>query len=253
MQTRKSPPAPTVHAGLSKLEISKGSTANRAYEMLRNEILNLNLAPGTDLDEASMITRLGISRTPIREAFVRLAADGLVMLSPNRGAQVAPISLAEFPRYVEALDLLQRAVLRLAAQRRTAADMERIADACAAFEKATVKGDALELTMANKAFHLAVGDASQNRYLRDQYARLLDQGMRMLRIPFAYEPVAGERASIHVHKIIDEHRAMVEAIRERDATRAESLGSDHAVLFRSRFLAYLEQNLSCDVRIEGVA
>lgn len=107
--------------------------------------------------------------------------------------------------------------------------------------------------MANKAFHLAVGDASQNRYLLDQYARLLDEGMRMLRIPFAYEPVAGESASIHVRKIIDEHRAMVEAISERDATRAENLGSDHAVLFRSRFLAYLEQNLSCDVRIGGVS
>ena len=250
MPARKSPPTAATRSGTAKLEMSKGNTANLAYEVLRDEILNLNLAPGTDLDEASMITRLGISRTPIREALVRLAADGLVVLSPNRGAQVAPISLAEFPRYVEALDLIQRAVLRLAALRRTPDDLRRIADGCTAFEKATRSGDALELTHSNKAFHVAIGMASQNRYLLEQYTRLLEQGMRMLRVPFAYQPVAGESASVHVRKIIDEHRAMVAAIRARDAAAAQDLGGRHAVLFRSRFLAYLQQNLSSGVTVE---
>lgn len=250
MPARKFPAASALRIGTERLEMSKGNTANLAYEVLRDKILNLDLAPGTDLDEASMISRLGISRTPIREALVRLAADGLVVLSPNRGAQVAPISLAEFPRYVEALDLIQRAVLRLAALRRTPADLRCIAEACSAFEKATRGGDALELTHANKAFHVAIGMASQNRYLLEQYTRLLEQGMRMLRVPFAYQPVAGERASVHVRKIIDEHRAMLGAIRARDAAVAEDLGGKHAVLFRSRFLAYLEQNLASGITIE---
>ncbi len=54
----------------------------------------------------------GLSRTPVREALIRLAADGLVVLLPDRGAQVAPVDLADFPRYVEAFDLVQRAVTR---------------------------------------------------------------------------------------------------------------------------------------------
>ena len=60
MPARQSPPTAATRSGTAKLEMSKGNTANLAYEVLRDEILNLNLAPGTDLDEASMITRLGI-------------------------------------------------------------------------------------------------------------------------------------------------------------------------------------------------
>jgi DNA-binding GntR family transcriptional regulator len=229
--------------------VGKGNAASLAYEMLRKAILELHLAPGTDLDDGLIVRKLGISRTPVREAFVRLASDGLVVLSPNRRAQVAPISLSEFPRFVEALDLVQRAILRLAAMRRTEADLEAIRAATAAFEEATAEGDALELTSRNKAFHLSIAEASQNRYLIEQYSRLLDQGTRMMRVPFAFDPGNGYGAKEHQRKIVKEHRAMLAAVAERDADRAESLGAEHAALFRSRFIAYLEGNGAAGVSV----
>ncbi len=222
---------------------ARGTGAAYAYETLRREILSLELAPGQDLDEAGLVARLGLSRTPVRAALIRLAADGLVVLLPNRGAQVAPLDLAETPRYIEALDLAQRAVNRFAAQRRSEQDLAAIENARDAFEDSVPGGDAMAMTERNRDFHAAVAAAAQNRYLAGHYVRLLDQGMRLLRIPFAYDP-AGDGADAHIARIIADHRAIVEAIAARDADRADALGHAHAALFQSRLMMFLQQNLS---------
>ncbi len=222
---------------------ARGTGAAYTYETLRREILSLELAPGQDLDEAGLVARLGLSRTPVRAALIRLAADGLVVLLPNRGAQVAPLDLAETPRYIEALDLAQRAVNRFAAQRRSEQDLAAIENARDAFEDSVPGGDAMAMTERNRDFHAAVAAAAQNRYLAGHYVRLLDQGMRLLRIPFAYDP-AGDGADAHIARIIADHRAIVEAIAARDADRADALGHAHAALFQSRLMMFLQQNLS---------
>ncbi len=244
---------------------AKGAGAQFVYERLREEILSLALAPDQNLDEARLVDRFGLSRTPVREALIRLAADGLVTMLPNRGAQVAALGLMDFPRYVEALDLLQRAVTRLAALRRDEEDLDRLRAAEAAFEAASGAGDALRLTELNRDFHLAVGAAAHNPFLSAHYARLLDEGMRLLRIPFAYEPpeavaqaatraasrdrAASDNAANHIAKITAEHRAITKAIVERDADLAETLAHTHTELFRGRFLQYLRQNFATEISV----
>ncbi|MEE8248102.1 MAG: GntR family transcriptional regulator [Alphaproteobacteria bacterium] len=223
---------------------AKGASAAYVHDRLREEILSLELRPGADLDEADLVARFGLSRTPVREALIRLAAGDLVQLLPNRGARVAPIGLADLPRYAEAFDLVQRAVTRLAAARRSAAQLGRIEAARDAFEALVGPGDPLALTEANRAFHLAIAEAADNAYLARHYDRLLAEGMRLLRIPFAFEPggaPATSRAG-HLAKIVAEHRAMVAAIAARDADRAEALGHAHTQLFRDRLMQYLDEN-----------
>jgi len=222
---------------------ARGTGAAHAYETLRREILSLELAPGQELDEARLVARLGLSRTPLREALIRLAADELVVLLPNRGAQVAPLDLADTPRYIEALNLAQRAVNRFAALRRTDRDMARIEAARDAFEDSVPGADAMEMTARNRDFHATVAEAAHNRYLAGHYVRLLDQGMRLLRIPFAYDP-AGDGAEAHIAKIVADHRSITAAIDGRDADRADALGHAHAELFQSRLMMYLQQNLA---------
>ena len=222
---------------------ARGTGAAYAYETLRREILGLELEPGQDLDEAGLVARLGLSRTPVREALIRLAADELVVLLPNRGAKVAPLDLADTPRYIEALDLAQRAVHRFAALRRTEDDLAGIEEARDAFEASVAGSDAMEMTERNRDFHAAVAEAARNRYLAGHYVRLLDQGMRLLRIPFAYDP-AGDGADTHIAKIVDDHRRITDAIAAQDADRADALGHEHAELFQSRLMMFLQQNLS---------
>ena len=232
---------------------AKGTSTAWIYERLRGDILSLSIDPGEDLDEAGLVARFGMSRTPVREALIRLASDGLVELLPNRGAKVAAIDLSEFPRYIEVLDLIQRAATRLAAMRRQAADLNAIEIARDQFEQAVGEGDPSTMTQSNRDFHVAVGAASGNRYISDVYARLLDQGMRMLRIPFAYDPQGDDGVDRHLAKIIREHRALAKAIRDGNADRAEKLAGGHTELFQSRLLQYLKQIDTRPVRIPGPA
>ena len=235
--------APPVRPPSQRAPIRRGSAVAHVYDMLRAQILSLQLAPGEDIDDAALVERLGVSRTPIREALARLAGDGLVVQSPNRGVQVAPVNLMDLPRFAEALSLLQRAVMRAAAQRRTAKDLARIQAAYEAFGDASADRDPLDLTLLNRAFHVTIAEASHNRYLCDFYARLLDAGARMLSVPFGYDRDPSDSARAHTAKVEQEHREILEAIRQGDADRAEALGASHAELFRSRFVAYFEQNV----------
>lgn len=80
------------------------------YEELRRQILTLKLKPGVQLDEVSLAAQFGLSRSPVRDALARLVTEGLVTILPNRTTLVTPFEIEEFPNYIAALDLIQRAV-----------------------------------------------------------------------------------------------------------------------------------------------
>ncbi len=107
----------------------RGTGAARIYEALRRRILNLELVPGADLDEKALASAFNISRTPLREALNRLASEQLVVISPNRGASVAPLNLTDFPAFIESLALAQSAVNAFAAMRRSDQDLVKTAQA----------------------------------------------------------------------------------------------------------------------------
>lgn len=204
------------------------------HDTLQREILTLALCPGAPLDEMQLAQRFGMSRSPIREALNRLAAQNLVVMLPNRSTQVAPLDLADFPRYVEALDLLQRVCTRLAAERRTEADLEDMRRYARAFDESLVPYDHLVMSAANKAFHMAVAHAAGNRYLGAQYGALLDEGRRLLHLNFYH--LASVRSG---NPLAEEHYRMIEAIEARDAEAADRLARAHTRGFRDLFLAAL--------------
>src|ERR671918_803387 len=98
----------------SDVRRSKGAGWKSVYATLRTEIINLVLPPGQLLDETMLAERFDLSRSPVREALIRLAGDDLVVTLPNRSTIVAPIDVIAFPKYVEALDIAQRINTRLA-------------------------------------------------------------------------------------------------------------------------------------------
>src|SRR5215213_4594935 len=123
--------------------VRRGDSAARVYEAIRSRILSMDLAPGAAMDEAALVRDFQVSRTPVREAVVRLASEGLVILLPNRGSQVAPLDLARIRDYLEAIDLVQRAVTALAARRRSDPALLLIDAAGKAFEDAAARGGVL--------------------------------------------------------------------------------------------------------------
>jgi DNA-binding GntR family transcriptional regulator len=87
----------------------RGAGVGFVYEALRNDIVELVLAPGSPIDEVQLAQRFAMSRTPIREALVRLAADGLITTLPNRATIVASIDFLALPQFFDALTLMYRA------------------------------------------------------------------------------------------------------------------------------------------------
>jgi DNA-binding GntR family transcriptional regulator len=215
----------------------KGTGVKVAYETLRDEILSLELEPGAVLDETSLAERFAMSRSPVREALIRLAGDDLVVTLSNRSTVVSPIDVQSFPKYVEALDVAQRMNTRLAAELRTDLDLKIIARRQKDFVAAVHKGEHLAMSEANKAFHMAIAAAGLNPYLAAFYERLLNQGRRMLHLHFAYLEQGNEEVLL-----TDEHDEMLAAIRDREVLRADALAHAHTRQFRDNFLQYMKQN-----------
>ena len=236
-----------VEAPAARAGGSKGAGAQLAYETLRDEIINLALPPGLHIDEQALVRRLGLSRTPIREALIRLTADGLLVGQPNRGVRVAPIDLATVPAYFEALDLTQRAVNRLAARRRTAGDLAAIGQAHEDFREAARRGGGAAMAEANQLFHTAVAAAAGNVYLAESYQRLLLQGRRLLHIAYGYDEEGGRGG--HLRQVVTEHARMLAALQARDEEGCERLGTAHTELFRGRLLAYLQRPVLHEVAV----
>ena len=215
----------------------RGTGRETAYQVLRGRILDLTLEPGTPLDEASLVRELHLSRTPLREALVRLAAENLIELLPNRGARVADVSVGKLVEYFEALALIQRATHRWAALRRTDADLDKIRLQQREFERA-VRQSPVNMPTFNRAFHSAIAAASKNAPLVQLYESLQDQGLRLSRLTVIYAAPEGVTPKIHSETVIRAHKAIVTAIEDGDADLVDRLAGEHNDLFRRRVFDY---------------
>src|SRR5919107_1875961 len=221
----------------SEVSRARGSSRKNVYETLRTEILTMALAPGQLLDETTLAERFDMSRSPIREALIRLAGDELVVTLPNRSTIVAPIEIATFPKYVEALDIAQRMNTRLAAELRTEMDLKTIARRQREFVAAVKARDHLAMSETNKNFHMAIAHAGRNPYLASFYERLLTQGRRMLHMHFNYLEHTPEG-----YLLTDDHDNMIAAIKAKDADRADELAHLHTRQFRDNFIDFMKEN-----------
>jgi DNA-binding GntR family transcriptional regulator len=214
------------------------------YVELRKQILTLKLRPGVQLDEVSLANQFGVSRSPVRDALARLIAEGLVTILPNRTTMVAPFEIEEFPNYIAALDLTQRAVTRLAALNRSDEDLLRMREANAQYLKALGSEQFQALTEHNKTFHMAIARAGRNPYLITYYERLLGEGQRLLHLHFDF--IVSSR---NLTEPEQDHDALIDAIDKRRPDAAERASHEHTVLFRDRFLDFMKQNLTKGISI----
>lgn len=202
-------------------ERKRGSGARVVYDILRDEILDLVLPPGSSIDEVQLAERFGMSRTPIREALVRLSGEGLIDTLPNRSTMVSNIDFLNMHTYFDALVLMYRVTTRLAAQCHRPEDLEVIRARQAEFAVAVKAQDALAMIATNASFHLAVSEAGRNPYFTGLFTRLLNEGRRILRLYYqSYE----DRLPL---RFVEEHDEMIAAIAARDLDLAETLAREH--------------------------
>src|SRR6266571_2317492 len=183
------------------------SLADKAYHAIRGLIVSLELAPGAVIDERELIERLGIGRTPIREALRRLAQEQLVEVFPRRGMFVTGVDVRALARLSEVRAVLEPEAARLAAERATGADREALAGLVAELD-----GGGSELMDLDERIHRAVYRAAHNDLLE---ATLEQYYVLALRI----WSIALDRAH-ELEEAVEAHRALLEAIQAGDGDRA---------------------------------
>jgi DNA-binding GntR family transcriptional regulator len=194
------------------------SASERAYAYVKERLLDGRYGGGTLLSENELGRRLGISRTPVRQAFVQLETEALLELYPRRGALVRPISLSEADDVLEARLLIEtHCVARVAAR---GAELARaMRDAIAEQERTLADGGA-GFTLADREFHRAIVAANRNAILIRQYDALRDRQQRIAATAVARDPG-------RIARFIDEHREIAAAIERRDPDAAVSLIGAH--------------------------
>ena len=200
----------------------RGSGARLVYDLLRDEILDLKLAPGSPIDEVQLAERFQMSRTPIREALVRLAGEGLIETLPNRSTMVSNIDFLNLGPFFDALVLMYRVTTRLAAQNHRPGDIAAIRLHHEEYAAAVAARDALAMIATNAAFHAAIAEAGRNLYFTSLFRRLLDEGRRILRLYYkSYDEQFPQ-------SFVEDHALIIAAIEARDVETADRLGRSHA-------------------------
>jgi DNA-binding GntR family transcriptional regulator len=205
--------------------------SQRVYEHLREEILSDRLPPGTELSEVALSTELAISRGPIREAMGRLAAEGLINVRPRRRAEVRSLTPQELIDAYEVREALEVLAVRLAVPRVSEADLARLdqlVDQMAEHAKANAIGDFFAV---NVEFHETLCQLSGNSKLQEVHHRLEGEIGRFQARTLAL------RGSLDGS--LTEHRAIIAAIRLRDADKAAALTAAHVRVPAERLQATL--------------
>ncbi|TVZ74296.1 DNA-binding GntR family transcriptional regulator [Rhizobium mongolense USDA 1844] len=224
-------------------ERKRGSGVKMVYELLRDEILDLVLPPGSPIDEVQLAERFGMSRTPIREALVRLAGEGLIDTLPNRSTMVSNIDFLNLHTFFDALVLMYRVTTRLAAQYHRAEDLPVIRAHQARFAAAVEAQDALAMIATNAALHSAIAEAGRNPYFISLFNRLLSEGRRILRL---YYQSYGDRLP---QQFVDEHEDMIAAIEARDIEAADRLAKEHAEQIVRQIQTFFSRNERLDMKL----
>jgi DNA-binding GntR family transcriptional regulator len=201
---------------------SARSQGERAYLLIRDQIVTLRLAPGSVIEEVRLRQELGLGRTPIREALQRLAHENLVTFVPHRGTFVSDINLTDLHRLTEVRTEMEGYAARLAAERATAPERTQM-EALMTELRTIDEADTHNLMRLDQHTHRLVYQATRNAFLQ----AMLEESFNLsLRIWFL-----GLDRGVRLKEAVEEHRQLLDAIVSREAARAESVMRQHVTGF----------------------
>lgn len=189
------------------------------FNTLRQSILIGELKPGERLMEIHLANRLGVSRTPIREAIHKLEREGLVTITPRRGAEVAQITEKSMNDVLEVRQALDALCVELACDRITEEGTEALRKACDHFEQCVNTGDSKRIAQADVALHDIIVQATGNQRLIQLVNNLSEQ---MYRYRFEYIKDSSQHQTL-----VNEHRIIYQSIVRKDKETAAAAARTH--------------------------
>ena len=205
-------------------ETIAGSATQRAYRALERMIVTLELLPGSVGTEGALIERIGLGRTPVREAIQRLAWEGLLEVRARAGIAVAPLRSGDWVKVIDARRGVELILARSAAKHATRDTAKQFQDAALAMRKAAISGNVIAFLQADKALDEAMAISADNPYAARLAAPLQSHSRRFW---FRYQSDTGLAAAA------DRHMALIKAILDGDGDEAAKQADRLMALLRS--------------------
>lgn len=216
--------------------------SDRAYDVLKEDILSWRLAPGTVLGETEQSERLGISRTPLREAITRLAAEGLVDTQRGRAGVVTDVSPANLPELFELREALETQAARLAARRRNTQTFEDLRDGFLAAPASLAEGASSYYDLVAR-LDGAIDVAIANPFLLASLAGLRNHLARVRRL--------AQDNPARLAESVSEHLLIVQAILDGDEMLAAQATAVHLRKSLSNLLDAVDSGVSASTSTKG--
>jgi len=205
----------------------------RVYKALKEMIIIQEIPPGEKLDEDSLASQLGVSRTPVRESLYRLENEGIVKIIPRRGAFIVKHSKESINEILSVREVLEGLSAREAASHITDAALEVLESLSEKFSESNVRLLSKEYLQVDVKFHKTIIEASKNEWLISLMNILNDhiQMLRLRTVTFQGRP----------EQSLSEHRRILEALKAGDPLLAESLMREHINNVRESYLKNIEK------------
>ena len=209
------------------------SLTDAAVNIIRNNILDLTLTPGSWIDDKLLMQRFQLSRTPVREALNRLVAEGLVTIQKYKGAQVSPVDMEHIRQFFDAYIASERmnGYFCNTSHAGLVSDLDATEKL---YESAANAGQFLEMTRLNAALHHRIAAATENIHLADFSARLQNISRRLTIFLMQIEAGIDIRPGDYQAAIRADHNAMIESIGHSDNIGLVRVLTSHAEQFHNR-------------------
>lgn len=221
------------------------------YDDLKRQILTMELEPDEDLDEVVLSESYGLSRTPIREIFRRLAGEGYIDIRENRGARVAPMNHSTLRNFFLAAPMIYAAIGRLAVHNYKPKQLSELEATQERFRTASKNADTLSMVVENNRFHEIMGEMSGNVYLQASLNRLLIDHARIGQTFFS---TRSKNLSGRVDVAVLHHDRFIQEISDHNETGVVNLVLEHWDLSRESMEMFIApEGLKADVPFENTS
>lgn len=220
------------------------------YRALKEDILSTELPPGTVLDESNLMSRFGVSRTPVREAIRRLISNDLVGMEPHRSAYVKPLTIEEIGQFFEAYQLTQRLVFILSADRITKQQVailfrvdKKLANACR-------RQDISAIRRLNDEFYGIIAEGCSNKFLQELYVKLREFSSRLSAM--IHKSLVGNEWNLHAATLQRDHAEIIQALSEKDCDAIGTISDQDVALFKKKVYRSLERPIPAQAQADSL-
>ncbi len=220
-------------------KILKQPLAVTAYETIVRKIICLEYQPGRRLEENQLVEDLGIGRTPIREALVRLHGEKMVESHPKKGVIVRPITLQNTKAMFESMKVMEMGLVDIAINKDCSNFIKKMKESNKEIKNAIALNDVFELVEANHDFHMNFARCSQNEFFIRAVQDVRSEAKRLSYLSYTNIIDPEKPIKKHYDSVFQEHEQIIDCLMEKNKTRLKDLIEEHILTFRQRIIVFM--------------